>query len=555
MQTVRVILSLFFIIHFGNSSLNAQGFTIENYTVDIKISKQGYIDVNETIEVNFTENKRGIYRDIIDRHTIEGKKIKTRIENVKVETYDYKVSRKSNVTRVRIGNPDIYLTGKQVYKIHFRMWQPFIHLEDHSEFLYNIIADWPVRIDKVDYSIELPDNLDLSFNAYHIITGQDKASERFASIEKKGRIISGKSLKQLSPQENITVAIKLPESYIEKPEPPVSILKKDPVWYAPLMAIFFLFFSFFKSRKENDYTTGNAVYYPPENLSPAEVGAYHDSTVNIHDLISLLPYWAEKGYIKIMSNKMEGDDHDIYFKKITPLPPSAPEYQNLIFDSIFKSGDLVLLSELKNKIYTIIYKASGLIKDSLLGKHMYDEDHYRRYHTNQILWISLSAMLAGILIAALTPYKISGIMVLLVGLSGIVIRFLRPKRSDKGLRIKAELDALKKHLEEDSGELSVNLIQKDKAYFEKIYPYAIALGVDKSWLSKMQNYDIPAPYWYSYYGHPVGHSVAMKDFSNNFSVQEIKSVFTSHPSSSGSGGGFSGGSAGGGFGGGGGGSW
>jgi len=94
-----------------------------------------------------------------------------------------------------------------------------------------------------------------------------------------------------------------------------------------------------------------------------------------------------------------------------------------------------------------------------------------------------------------------------------------------------------------------------------MYPYAIAFGIDKTWLQNMKSHDLAAPYWYTYdNSHSSSSRPTYNDFSKDFDVPEIKSVFTSYPASAsgssgsgGSSGGFSGG-AGGGFGGGGG-SW
>lgn len=96
-----------------------------------------------------------------------------------------------------------------------------------------------------------------------------------------------------------------------------------------------------------------------------------------------------------------------------------------------------------------------------------------------------------------------------------------------------------------------SLSQQYPEYFERLFPYAVAFGLEKSWMDRMETYDIDPPYWYGYHENSNSRPV-MGDFSQSFDVQEIKSVFTSYPqSTSSSSGGFSGGSAGGGYGGGG----
>ena len=141
-----------------------------------------------------------------------------------------------------------------------------------------------------------------------------------------------------------------------------------------------------------------------------------------------------------------------------------------------------------------------------------------------------------------------------------IMAFFEPKRSFKGIKIKHELEGLKQFLRDDKANRTADLLKRDEYYFETIYPYAIALGLDKSWMNRIETFEMDyAPYWYVYHD-PMMHSRRpnMSDFNKDFSIPEIKSVFTSVQASNTSGGsgggGFSGGSAGGGFGGGGG-SW
>ncbi len=533
---------------------HAQDFVIDNYKVDIKINQEGYFDIHELIEVEFLAKRRGIFRDVPRKVKINGQLVKAGLSNVQVNGHNFKVLNEGGVSRIRIGDPDVYLTGKQVYDISYRISNAFVFDSLHTEFLYNLVHEWNTTVGNLEYTIELPTDLNMAFNDYKIITGMEGEDERNASIEKNGRIFSGKTFRALDKNEMVTVAIKLPADYIKRPEPKPSVLEQDKLWFIPIAFIIFLFNNFRRSRKEFVPTAASKVHFPPEGFSPAEVGAYHDYRVNTEDIIALIPYWAAQGNIKIMSNQMQGDDEDLYFKKLKDLDSNAPNYQHTVFNALFESDSLILLSELKNKIYKIIYKASGEIKKSLLGKNMYDADHYNFYHTGKFIAGGLVLILTGVLCIIFSSFLLTGIATIIMGVFAIIIHFLRPKRSEKGIRIKSQLDALKETLSNSSGDENYAVIKEHPNYFEKIYPFVIALGIDKQWIEKLQDYDIPAPYWYGYYGNNMHASrPSFNSFSESFSVPEIKSAFVSQPSSGG-GGGFSGGSSGGGFGGGGG-SW
>jgi hypothetical protein len=51
---------------FGTSVLaqDLGGFTIENYVVNIDVQKDGELQIDETISVDFSEERHGIYRTI-----------------------------------------------------------------------------------------------------------------------------------------------------------------------------------------------------------------------------------------------------------------------------------------------------------------------------------------------------------------------------------------------------------------------------------------------------------------------------------------------------------
>jgi uncharacterized membrane protein len=122
------------------------------------------------------------------------------------------------------------------------------------------------------------------------------------------------------------------------------------------------------------------------------------------------------------------------------------------------------------------------------------------------------------------------------------------------------MEALHLFLKNPEPQMINELMDENPKYLDFIFPYVVAFGLDKSWneaMSKSSYIDYSPP-WYMYH-NPGGHisKSTYSDFSANFNVPKIQSVFSSAPASTtGTGGGFSGGgSSGGGFGGGGGGSW
>ena len=556
-NTLFKIVACFMLFNLSSSYLFSQDFTIKNYDVELAIGKEGYFDIHEKIEVEFHKKRRGIQRFIPKKIKHNSKTIRINLDNVVVRGDKFSLRSNGSNRIIRIGDKDKYIEGFKQYDFSYRIHNAMLFEENHTEFLYNIISNWDVPIEKVSYRITLPSPLEIPFNDFKVITGEDGADERNATIEKEGKLFFGKSLRSLRPDENITVAIKLPLDYILRPTPPpptVPIYKLDKLWALPLAFLAWFISFFFKSKKEDNDGVVNEHFFPPEGFSPAEVGTYYDGKVHTEDIISLLPYWAERGYISITNNNMVGENNDLYFRKIKALESDSPKYQHTIFNGLFKESNMVMLSELKNEIYKYSHKASREIKSSLEAKDLYDEKHHNLFKSGKLIALFFILLIIGVLLLVFTPYKLTGITTLISGIICFGFHFASPKKSAKGIAIKNHLLGLRQVLENLDAFRTQELIKENPNYFEKLFPFAVAFGLDKSWMDKVKDADLQAPSWYGYEGvNVVTGATSLNTFNSEFSVPEIKSVFTSMPVSSGSSssGGFSGGSAGGGFGGGG----
>lgn len=548
---LRLLLAFLFTFYLGHS--NAQDYIINNYKVNLELTTEGDFIIHENLDVEFLKESRGIQRFVPKKvkHNNATKKIK--LKDVSVKDDKFSIHSNGNNKIIRIGDKDVYIKGNKSYDYSFTVSNALLFENEHIELLYNVIAEWDVPIKNVSYAITLPQTVNIPFNDFKVITGQKKEDERNATIEKNGMTFFGKSLKPLQPNDNITVAIKLPFGYIQAPPPPVPIYKKDKLWAIPL-AFLGLLISFFvgQRKEENDHNTKDR-QFPPDGFSPAEVGTYYDGYFNAEDAISLLPFWANKGYISITNNNLEGEENDIYFRKEKDLDQYAPHYQHIVFNGLFEKDTMVMLSELNNEIYRSYHKAGKEIKENLKDKALYDQDYHKRFKTGKLIILFFVLTIVAVLLFVFTPYILTGMMSIVAGLVAFIFHFLPSKKSKKGIQIKNHLIGFRHFLKNIDAKQTSQLLNKYPDYFEKVFPYAVAFGLDQSWLEKIKTLDLDAPSWYGYQGVHVGQTASMTSFSNEFSIPTIKSVFTSSPTSAGGspGGGFSGGSAGGGFGGGG----
>lgn len=107
-------------------------------------------------------------------------------------------------------------------------------------------------------------------------------------------------------------------------------------------------------------------FYPPQGMTPAEVGYVLDGTADKKDLISLILYFAEKGYLTIeQTNKKKFILH-----KQCDIPQTEKKFARTLFDGLFgKYGD-VQLEELDEEFGEAYMTASEQLAGSLQPQAM-----------------------------------------------------------------------------------------------------------------------------------------------------------------------------------------
>ena len=107
-------------------------------------------------------------------------------------------------------------------------------------------------------------------------------------------------------------------------------------------------------------------YQPPEGMDSAVVGYVLDGSVDDKDVISLILYWADKGYLKMK----EKGQKDMEFIKLKDIPDSEPRYQKTMFEALFKNRKKVKASSLQYKFADTVQ----VVKDDI--KYDYKKNIY-----------------------------------------------------------------------------------------------------------------------------------------------------------------------------------
>jgi len=561
---MKKFLTLFAFLFFS-IFLYAEAYYIQHFDIKIDINEAGYFDVTETIDVFFTEKRRGIIREIPRVVNINGKEQSIKFDNINVEDRKIKTSRKDGMQVIRIGSKNTYVNGAQQYIIHYRVHKAFLFLENHTEFHWNMTGDmWDVPIHEVSYNINFPSQVNLSNNDFFIASGQKGMDNKKAIVNFENNSLIGKSTEQLNPMEGISIAINLPKNYVAAPPPPVPFRERNPLLALPI-ALLGMIITWWRSkgrRPKLSIANDEYEFYPPENLTPSETSAFFDRQPDTEDLVALIPMWARMGYLRVQGGNE--NDGGLRFEKIEDIPASAPDYEQTVFNALFSTTDAIFLPDLKEKLYSSMYKAKTQLGKSIRDKnYLFDDGSIRLFHSGWMIGLSVLLVIAGILTLIFTKGVVTGILFIASSIAPLIIHFLRPKMSLEGEEMFQKIHRFKNFLKSKSTDHVNKLLEDDPNYFEKMLPYAVAFGLDTTFTQKFEHSLSHAPSWFIMSSMTQSHhndSVSnFHSFSEQFQPTEIKQVFNSSPSPSNHGGGSSGGSfsggAGGGFGGGGGSSW
>ena len=284
------------------------GYKITKYNVDINISEYNVFSIKEDITADFNKYKHGIFRKIPLKNSVvraDGStyKNKAKISNIKVNE-QYSLSNESGNKVIKIGNPDATIIGSKDYTISYDYSLSNDKTKEFDEVYFNIIGtEWDTSIANITFNVTLPKDFDKSKVGFSTGTYGTVGSNK-VDFSIDGRTISGKILGYLNPREGLTLRIELPEGYFTY---------KFDFNYMALVLIFvplllcFISFKRFKRYGVDDIVVDTVEFYPPNDYSSIDIGYYYKGRASSKDVVSLLIYLANKGYLKITDRDENGE--------------------------------------------------------------------------------------------------------------------------------------------------------------------------------------------------------------------------------------------------------
>lgn len=608
MKKVTLLLTLFFLMLLGPINVHAQDLAEANkITTTVNVTEKGKMEVTQELEMFFNVPRQGIFVAIPQKYNdmvINGVKhdFFMPVSNLKVLSGDeVDIDSDSQGVVMRIGEPGVYIEGPKTYTYQYDVQMYPWTGTDTDIFYMDIISNnWEFPVHKSDFVVTFPK--DVSNEVYFYATLENKPVD----YKVDGNVVSGSFNETLRGQA-LTMETTLGDNYFNYPN-------NDFSNYILLGQLFFTgLIIFLYSRYGKDYHVVDSVEFTaPDDLSSADVGYVYRGLVNTDDVISLIIYWASKGYLIIE----ELENNEMELTKVKDMDENYPAEERRIFNALFAQGEVANTKTLSNKFGTTLQNAKQAIPQSFnsnpqrrifertglgfkyllafilpifslglyasfmyakvpsleyaipfaiagvilsfislaIGMYVFDNAKEKRSIVFKIMYMIGFVLLNGFLLFLLfgnhsLMTQIKFVLQALMLLLSIVLLANMSRRTEQGTRWYGQILGLKRFIETAEKDRLIMLAEETPSIFYDILPFAFTLGVTDVWSKKFRDIHIEQPDWYQTQGGVNFTSMYMWSRLNR-SINTMRPAMTSVPAPTGKSGG--GGSfGGGGFGGGG----
>ena len=581
----------------------------EAFNVDIAAGLDYNFHITEVIQVNFITGHHGIYRYIPQSDDYA-------IKNVRVESGEkYKTDKDddSGSLMIKIGSAHEKLTGEHTYVISYDL-DGYKDADSSRDILRIDLlpTGWNTSIRESQMHLSLPSAIDWSeanirFGQYGSGYGLD---DHFTQETTDTELtIHGTDLPQ---GYGVSAFASLPDGYWSEATPYRERHKILSGIYliSSVLSSLGAVLLWLRYGRDRYKMYRPVTVRPPADLTPAEIGYYYHHGAETHDMMTMLFYYANKGWLQIRPVLKKEKIKDYELVKLAPLGSSEKKFSRTLFNGLtanmVKSSVTLknLERKLRNTDTSFVRTAMGEVEEGL----KVNNEGTNILQRLLIIIISLAAILSGCAItepdgiyiglfvaalwlisalclgSAVDTRKISrfligiitgllAIAMLMLVLDGfgdvyrililvmipvsLVFYALMQSPSEEYTKLMGEIYGFRDYIEKADEQRLKTLVAENPDYFYNILPYAAVFGLEKEWSDQFTKIGaVPErPSWYDYDGvfvySPMWTTRMMSSMDSSFKVTSDSSDSGGSFSSGFSGGGFSGG----GFGGGGGGGW
>ncbi len=583
---LAVLAAAWLLVGYGVSAQADEGWVITSFHSDIVVAADSTLKVKEDIQVDFGSlQKHGIFRTIPLRYRYDSTRDRYYLLQVLSVTdgsralqHDDSISSDNEV--IKIGDPNVLVSGRQRYVITYAVIGAMNSFTDHDELFWNVDgALWPVPKQEVTATILAPGGGLQRTACYQGQPGSTETcdsapSGTYSSTRELG---SGEEISVVAAFAKGVIAVRPPMLEPRQRQFPQDAFDVTPVTVGlfallTLLGVGLVAWNWWVHGRDRAYMTQ---YYltndprqgtqplfaheplvvefgPPQGRRPAELGLILDERADVKDVTATIVDLAVQGYLTIaegpgkadwtLTQKDGGDRSKLLI------------YERTILDGLFAGRTAVALSALKGTFAPTVKKAEGEMYADAISRQLFTS----RPDQARSAWgfLGCAVVLVGFAVTVglglAFGWSLVGMAVVITGIVLTATFPFMPQRTASGRSFM--LHTLGFRLYMTTAEKYRQQFAEKAEIFTQLLPYAIVFGCVSRWAKAFEGIDTSATS--SWYVGNAPFQAALLANSLESMNSSISSAITYVPPSSGSSSGFGGGGfSGGGGGGGGGGSW
>ncbi|MFN8564178.1 MAG: DUF2207 domain-containing protein [Anaerolineae bacterium] len=271
-----------------------------------------------------------------------------------------------------------------------------------------------------------------------------------------------------------------------------------------------LFFYTLYMRKGRDPQIGPVPTYlsePPSDLPPAIVGTLVDERADPRDAISTIIDLAHRGYLAIEESQNEGvlgfgRSSEFTFKRSDKALEGLRPFESTMMRRLFGGSTMErTMNSLRNKFYMVISEIQSDLYQELVTEKLFDTSP----STTRAVWsgigvaiIALAVILGFVLFPLTDRYGmllvLPPIAIGFVAVAALIVGPAMPAKTRTGAEEAAKWKAFYEYLRNME---KYSTVEEAASQFERYLPYAVAFGLDRTWINRFKNLSyVPVPYWY-----------------------------------------------------------
>ncbi len=481
---------------------------IQDYDVLIKVQDDASLEVTENITVTAEGNniRRGIYRDFPTRYRDRfNNAVVVDLEVLGVERdgqpEPWFTERMSNGVRINTGNDDLLpVPATYRYSIRYRTTRQLGFFADHDELYFNAIGHgwmFPIRAGRV--KVHLPSPVPVEQMRAEAYVGAAGERGRAFTVETPLPGVAQWALTApLMPNQGMTIVLSFPKGLV--PEPTTSqrmawLLKDNRgVLIALLGLVLMLAYCVQRWMKVGrDPSKGVVIarYQPMQGWSPAAMRYLVERGLDARCFTAEVLSLAVKGHVRIERDPGRRKDGWTIARAVLPIGAEGPalaESERALLDSLLPSPKSTLV--LKPSNAPVLQAAQSQQREN------FEKAFEKRYYHRNLGSVGKAALIAGLAVGAAFFFSggvglpaisvLTGLMIVVL----VLFVWLIEAPTPAGRKVLDEIEGLKLYLSVAERDELAGLKGPDApptldaGHYERLLPYAVALGVEDAWTKK-----------------------------------------------------------------------